>query len=155
MKILIVEDNRQKLNYLQTFISGEIPQGEVRSQRSYQSGLDEALHWKPDLIILDMSMPTYDTSPTESGGRPRSYGGRDILREISRKRLKSKAIVVTGFETFGEGEEVRTLEELRAGLAQQFPANYVTTVFFSSAETTWQEQLRNALSTAFPNGEVG
>jgi hypothetical protein len=74
-----------------------------------------------------MTMPTYDVTPSERGGRTRVFGGREILRAIARRKLPARVIVVTQFESFGEGKQKKTLSELSQELRRDFPDNYVDT----------------------------
>jgi hypothetical protein len=53
---------------------------------------------------------------------------------------------VTQFEIFGEGE--LTLGEVRSGLAEQFPDNYVGTVYYNPAHSDWRGELVSALANA-------
>jgi hypothetical protein len=92
-----------------------------------------------------MTMPTYEISLAEKGGRIRPYAGREILSAIKRRKLVSKVVIVTQFESFGEGSEVMTLEQLKSRLQQEFPMNYVTTIFYQPSESGWRERLEQVV----------
>lgn len=111
------------------------------SRLSYQTGLKEVERGQADWVVLDMTMPTYDVTPSERGGRTRFFGGREILRAIARRKLPARVIVVTQFESFGEGKQKKTLSELSQELRRDFPDNYVDTVFYHPAQTEWREKL--------------
>jgi len=49
----------------------------------------------PDLVLLDMSMPTFDMTDKDKGGRHRGFGGRDILEDIARRGASTKVVIVT------------------------------------------------------------
>ncbi|UVO73506.1 response regulator [Bacteroides thetaiotaomicron] len=72
MRILIVEDNQKKLDKLKEYISKEFPDYEITDRQSYNSATKEiVLNYKNyDLMLLDMSMQTYDISEDEMGGEP-------------------------------------------------------------------------------------
>lgn len=146
MKILIVEDDLNKLKQIVLYLKERIKDAKIQEMKSYQSGLKYAITNKPDLIILDMSMPTFDLSSSEPGGRFRHYAGREILKQIKRKSLQSQVIVVTMYESFGEGEDALTLEELKKQLEVDFEDNYVDTVFYQPATSGWKEELSKAIS---------
>lgn len=150
MKILIVEDDPNKRRRLAEFIKAEFPAALLVEQCSYQSGLEFALRNESDIILLDMSMPTYDVSVSERGGEMRAFGGREILRQLERKRIDTKVIIVTQFESFGEGAEKKTLDELRSELQSRFAPVYVGTVVYQPQEASWQEKLRLAIRKAMP-----
>ncbi|WP_083892170.1 response regulator [Corallococcus coralloides] len=148
MKILIIEDDLNKLQRISELIRERAPDAQVTERKSYQSGLKEALKEHPDLIVLDMSMPTYDISPTEKGGRTRPYAGREILSELKRKHVSSRVVVVTQFESFGEGVDAMTLSQLKAQLRADHAKNYLTTVYYHPSETGWRDNLIAAMSLA-------
>lgn len=155
MNILIVDDDGDKRTLLAEFVGSLYPEAECRQRGSYQSGCEDAIESRPDIVLLDMAFPTYDVVPSEgeTGGRQRPYGGRDVLREMTRHELPCRVIIVTQYDTFGEGEEVMSLDELRDRLAEEFQGTYVKTVFFQSSSSSWRAELAEALSLALVKGD--
>lgn len=147
MKILIIEDDHNKAKKICDFLREAAADSAVTERRAYQSGLKEAIAANPDLIVLDMTMPTYEISLSEKGGRIRPYAGREILSAIKRKKLTSKVVIVTQFESFGEGADVMTLEQLKTKLQQEFPENYLTTIFYQPSESSWRGRLEQVLTS--------
>ena len=145
MKIVIVEDDVQKLKQLSLFIEQNYSGAFVRHARSYNTGLDAILDDPPDLVLLDMSLPTFDVSPQESGGRSRHFGGRELLSEIKRANLECCAIVVTQFETFGDGVERMTLQQIREQLASEYSRWYAGVVSYQPSESGWRDELLRLL----------
>lgn len=145
MKILVIEDDAHKARQLAEFVKVEAEVTPAES-RSYQSGLRAVLADSPDIVLLDMSLPTYDVSRVETGGRSRPYAGREILTELKRKGIATKVVVVTQFESFGEGSEAMTLTELKRELGGEFATNYVGTVFYQPSESSWRQELRSLLA---------
>lgn len=145
MKVLIVEDDRNKLDQVLKHVSlscGElVADVELVARRSYQSGLKACIQWKPDLAIMDMTMPTFDIAHDESGGRPRHFGGMDILRELNRREIVIPTIIVTGFDVIGEGAEQRTRANLSNELQKNYPKAYRGTVFYTTSESNWKGEL--------------
>lgn len=146
MNILIIEDDEFKLGQVAAFVDEELRDAAVVKRQSFQSGLKEAIEGLPDLILLDMSLPIYDITTTEGGYSMHFFAGRDILREISRHRQHTDVIVVTQFEQFGEGKDRMTIVELKEQLANQFPNNYLATVYYHPAREDWKTQLKLLLS---------
>lgn len=143
MKVVIIEDNPLKAQQITDALLEFDSSIEIEQRRSYQSGLRFLLNDRADLIVLDMTMPTYDITANEKGGRHRPYAGRDVLDEMKRKSIKSKVVVVTQFETFGEGLERKSLEVLRGELQNAFPDLYLGTVYYSSKLSGWRIELCN------------
>ena len=131
-KILLVEDDEEKHLELLPFAQQEL-KADVTLARSRQSGVAALLRDHFDLILLDMTMPTYDVTPVvEDGGRSQAYAGRDILQQMERRGISTKVIVVTQFDRFGQAEDEITLEALDAQLEAAFPDIYVGAVYYSA-----------------------
>ena len=145
MKILIVEDDQNKLQHLAGFIRHYNPSATIISKKSYHSGLKEAMIAIFDIIILDMSMPTYDIQFGESGGRPRPFGGRDLLMQIRRKGVGTPIIFVTQFETFGDGEDRTSFDQLRKQLHTLEGEKFTDLIYYNSAQDAWKQDLKIAL----------
>lgn len=141
MKILIVEDDQNKIKAIENYLKELIMDSKITLKKSYQSGLKEILSNQYDLIILDMTMPTFDRSPTESGGKVLKYAGMEILRKMIRKKVYTFCIVVTQFDTFGS----KTLKELEKELEEKFKKNYCGTVSYNSISAIWKENLKDKI----------
>jgi len=142
MKILVIDDNPHKMRQIVDFLKHDFAAAEIVERRSYQSGLKAALLEDPQIILLDMTMPTFDVGGRETGGRERRYAGQQILRQLRRKDAKAFIIVVTQFEKFGEGDEQVTLDQLRDGLSREFEERYLGAVYYQAADSKWREELR-------------
>ena len=141
MNALLVEDDEQKRKTLEAFINEILQPDQLMVRKSYQSALSTLKETFVDLVILDMSLPTFDIGAGEDGGRRLPYGGKEILRQLKRKSIQTKVIVVTQFDVFGEGNTVVTREELDDELNDEYPDLYVGMVYYSVATGTWKEEL--------------
>lgn len=72
MKILLVEDYEEKANDIKSFLFSTFPQIQVDHCTSYNSAQEKIFDATDpyDLILLDMSMTTFDLSSDASGGKP-------------------------------------------------------------------------------------
>lgn len=145
MRLLIVEDDENKRTQLTAFISVRFPEADISTARSFQSGLRQIVTGSFDLIILDMSMPTFDVGVDEDGGRPQVYAGREILRQMDRRKIVVPVVIVTQFETFGEGDASLTLQQLAAQLKIAHPHTYFGAVYYNAAYEDWKEELAKKL----------
>ena len=102
MRILLIDDDENKTREVASFIMQSYRADELIIKRSYQSGLKELLLRRPDVVLLDMTMPTYDISAREPGGRERRYAGREILRQLERRDISVPVVVITQYEQFEE-----------------------------------------------------
>lgn len=138
MKILIVEDDQNKREQIASFLKQKIPTAFLVECKSYQSGLKEIIKKQSDLIVLDMSMLTFDSAPSETGGRLRVFAGREILRKMLIERIIIPVIIVTQFESFGEPGNSVSLSKLKQQLLEEYPDIYCGTIYYSAAQTDWK-----------------
>lgn len=141
MKVLLVEDDENKRMQIVELVKTVRPGWEIVSARSYQSGLKLLLRDRFDLILLDMTIPTYDIGPEDDGGRPQPYGGRELLRQMGRRGLRSPVIVVTQFDRFGERGDALTLAELDADSRSEHGDIYWGSIYYNGAVDTWKGEL--------------
>ena len=147
MKILIIEDDSNKSHQIIDFLKSTNSELEFSHKLSYQSGLRELLFGHYQLVLLDMSLPTYDISGHESGGRFRPFAGRELLYEITRKSKLTKVIVVTQFESFGEGDGTITNHELDEQLHKEFGGMYGGMVYYNASVATWKDTLSELIKS--------
>lgn len=141
MKILVVEDDRTKLKQLTHHLEHTLPGVIIHSSGSRQGGIKEMLTFVPDILILDMAMPTFDTGEDESGFEPVPNAGRDIMAQMVRRRISNPVMIVTQFDKFGVGDKSITRSELDSELRSEFPDIYVGMVYYSVVHDTWRADL--------------
>ncbi|MCP9756853.1 response regulator [Lacihabitans sp. CCS-44] len=140
MKGLLIEDDPNKAKKVLNFLSENFKDIEMNHKISYQSGLQEIFENEFDFILLDMSLPTYDQNSSSSSGKPRNFGGRDILKEMKRYKKHSKVIVVTQYNEFDGGSI--SINELDSQLKTKFDDIYKGYVIYKSQRTEeWQNEL--------------
>jgi CheY-like chemotaxis protein len=139
MKVLVVEDDENKSAQILTFVRDGLGIEELVTARSYRGCLAKLEQESFDLVLLDITMPTYEVDLDEEGGRHRVYAGRDVLRQMDRRALLIPVIVVTQFEKFGV--EMKTRAALDKELANAHPKNYRGMVYYDAAQEGWKEEL--------------
>ena len=145
MTALIIEDDDLKTERLTAFLVDAVPHMLVEVARSYKSGLRALVAQRHQLVLLDMTLPTFDNEFGTDGGRPLSLGGRELLRQMKRRLITSPTAVVTGFDTFGTGSEAVTLAQLDADLKADFDSFYLGCVYFNATTDDWRDQLRKLI----------
>ncbi|MBN9297792.1 MAG: response regulator [Filimonas sp.] len=146
MKVLIIEDDPIKLNGIKSFMTKFNSNIQMDTKMSYQSGLLILLKENYDLVLLDMQLPNYDIKSGEDGYKPRPVAGRDIMRELKRKKVQTHVIIVTQYEGFGENGKFESLEEWDRKLAKEFDAFYVTMIEYRPGSNAWQDKLTKHLN---------
>jgi CheY-like chemotaxis protein len=145
MNILVVEDDDNKRKQLTDYLR-EVYSGCVCVEtRSYQSGLKAMLQTRYDVVFLDMTMPTFDRTPAEGGGRIRPFAGRDILAQVSSRKIRQPVIVFTMFEVLGEGESQVTANELDRQLKETYHENYLGLAYYNAASSDWRDRIRELI----------
>jgi hypothetical protein len=143
--LLLVEDDEQKLDQIRLFLGESFPEYELSVQRSFQSGLKAISENPPTLLLLDMTLTTFDIGQDEEGGRPRPYGGREILEHMEEGGIAVQCIVVTQYSAFGTTSNKMTLADLDHELSTLFPGIYRGTVYYHAATESWKGTLRDMI----------
>lgn len=141
MKVLIIEDDKNKINQVTLTLKDRFPTFLIEQKFSFQSGLKAVLLKEHDLILLDMSMPNFDITQTDDGGRPKAFAGKEILRQMKRRSIKIPVIVITQFEKFGEISNRTSVEELTEQLSTNYSINFKGIVYYNPAEKKWADDL--------------
>lgn len=148
MKTLIIEDDPNKISELTDFFSDN--KFDVIVERSYNSGLRRIIaEWESlRLLILDMNIPTFDIGQNEAGGRRRMYGGKDILWQMSRRKIGVPAILVTMFDFFDDGTKQLTLAQVTKDLEGIPGVTFLGSVFYSPSSDDWKTELNTLIRKA-------
>lgn len=145
MRLLIVEDDDNKQSQISSFLQSQYPDIALQVARSLKSGLKQVQAFSPDLVLLDMTLPTYDVGPDEPGGSTHAVGGREFLRELKRYRLEIPVIVVTQYSVFDAGTELATLQELDEEFTRTYPGVYRGSIYYHAAIESWKENLKTVI----------
>jgi CheY-like chemotaxis protein len=153
MQLLLIEDDAFKAKRISKFLSDRFPKSEVSVERSVSAGLSRIFgEPAPEVILLDMSLSTYDVGPRETGGRPQNFGGIAVLEHMARRNFLVPVIVVTQFDTFPKVIGEMSLEDIRTDLAKRFPEAFKGLVYYSSREAEWESRLTGLLQTILSDG---
>lgn len=140
-KILLIEDDQKKVDDIKSFIIDNYKNIDLTIKESYQSGLKEIMTNEFDLLMLDMSLPTWDLADYEGVGSFEKFGGFKIMKEMDRKKKIVKTILITMFDDFGESDSSITLNQIDEIFSTQFSQFYMGYVFYNSKESNWKEIL--------------
>lgn len=154
LKILLVEDEGPKLAHIRKFLRESFSQVSVIEVRSVTSALDAFEEHGFDLILLDMSLPTFDVGQGERGGRPQGFGGIEILRHLEMAGEAIETLVLTGYEAFpDESGAIIDLATLHSRLVEEFPNTVRGVVHFNSALEGWKSKIRVGVEAALRRKE--
>lgn len=151
MKILIIEDNKNKLSRLKSFILDMRFEKEIKIEEanSFTSGIRRINEKIWDIVILDMSLPTYDITHHENGGDKKPVAGKEIMKRMIHRNIIIPVIIITQFDTFGENRI--TLDILNREFEEEFGRIWKGTIFYDGDE--WKNKLDYILTNAIKEKE--
>lgn len=141
-KVHIVEDSTLKAMNISSFLTENFPfLSPIEVSGSFQSAIKAITEIKPDLIILDMTLPTFDRKPNVREGRMRPLGGYDLMYKMKYRSISVNVIIVTQLETFGEGDEELSFSEITSRCEKDFPNLFCGSVYYDQSGMNWQTEL--------------
>ncbi|MCP1542938.1 response regulator [Methylorubrum extorquens] len=149
MKVAVIEDDEDKLKALCDYIDEHYDVEAIFTARSLKSGIRLVLNENFGFIFLDMTMKNFDKNLEDDGGRPHSFAGREILRQMRRERKDAAVVIVTHFDEFGFENEKMTIEELKDELSRKYQ-NYLGIVHFRHDVDKWKQDLAAVIGTKIP-----
>ena len=153
MRILVADDEEPKLTSITEWLSETDSSLEVLVSRSVRTTIQMAVEHCPDLVLLDMSLPTFDIARGESGGRPQGFGGAEVLRHFDGHNLRTKVIVITQYEGFENNGKKFGLDELSDTLRREHASIFVDCLHSNVVNDEWKAQLAVHLISILESGE--
>jgi CheY-like chemotaxis protein len=145
MNILVIEDNHLKREKIVEYLNQDF-NAVVSEAASYNSGLAMASEGFFDFIVLDMSMPTFDRTDKDRGGRFRTLAGKEIAARLKKLNRLSPFVVLTGYTDFSDDTRNLTIDQIGDLLAVMGDF-YKGTILFDSANSKWKESLAEVIGT--------
>lgn len=139
MKILLVEDNNLKREKIKDFITATCS-CDVVEAFSYNKAISLARVTIFDSLILDMSMPTFDRTESDMGGRFRVFGGKEIAVKLKKFGMLPPFVVVTGYSEFKDESEKLDLVQI-SDLLKRIGNEFCGVIPFESSSSEWKDSL--------------
>jgi CheY-like chemotaxis protein len=146
VRVLLIEDEVPKQEHILSALKELRPLARVRVARSLKSAIEEIVSDRPNLVLLDMSLPTFDIGPKESGGRPQNFGGVEVLRYMELYDLHFPTVVITAYEAFSKGGKPVDHDSLHNQLLQDHPSSYKGLIYYNSLFSEWRRELADLIS---------
>ncbi len=145
MSILLVEDDDFKAADLKKVVHELLPDVKMSSAISVTSALKALSRETFNLVILDMSLPTFDLSGPGGGGSPQAQGGVEVLRLAKHLKRQASFIVVTQYPDIEiDGREI-ALESAAKTLSEKFSMPILKCILYEFDSDYWRVQFRTAL----------
>ena len=141
MEVLIIEDNANKLKQIKEFFYEYYPDWSLTESHSFKDGILKVYEQKWRLIILDMTLPTYELNYNENCEDLLAVAGKNIMKRMINKKIYIPVIIITQFEKF-DNDRV-TLESLNQEFERDFEGIWKGTVFYENDD--WRISLKKLI----------
>lgn len=146
--VLIVEDDDYKLESLQECLS-QFKDVDVKVCRSFTSAAKAVKRTSFDLILLDMSLPTFDGGGGASDeGEAQGLGGKRLIRLCNEYGTLCATILVTQFANYEDFGKTTSVSELASELSGILGDLFIGAVRYNRASTEWKASLKDYLQVA-------
>jgi len=145
VRILCIEDQIQKRGHIiEALIENGINEQDIDCDSNYQEALMQLHTDDYDIVLLDISLPIAISSYRKDTFN--SFAGIAVLREIKRKGIPVKVIIISGFKDFNRGGNRIKLEELvNEEIIPEFEKYFCGYIHYDSTSIEWQKSLSNLL----------
>ncbi len=142
-QILIVEDNVYKRDKIKEYFLKTCPGINIDEAYSFTSGwqLVNSNSLKYDLLVLDMSLPSFDIDQNEDGGDFKALGGKELARKLVRRKITTPFIFLTNYKVFSDTLYSYTFDELKKELLSAYPKQCIGFIFYSNRSSEWREYI--------------
>lgn len=147
MKILFIEDDKYKRESVIVFIKSLHPNTEIDTAASYESGVQKGVDNQYDLILLDMTIPNFDTSEGRTGGQSFKNGGEMIVCELLDEDIDFRCAVLTQYETFNN----ETIDQISERISMRCGDKYLGYIKYNKLDEEWKDNLKLLLQDVKSN----
>lgn len=145
MRILLVEDDEFKASDILRALEEYDQDTTVDRAASVTSALRAITGMSYDLILLDMSLPTFDLSGPGGGGSPQGQGGVEVIRLARRLDRRCPIVINTQYPDI-EIDGLHTPLDLAADkLAERFGLDVRRCVLYGFDRSDWRVILLETL----------
>ncbi|WP_337167163.1 hypothetical protein [Vibrio parahaemolyticus] len=142
MKILIADDLEDKQLALKAVIDENFEDIDVVQTYAFNSTLRKVMSDDIDLILLDMTMPTYEKENIQfSSNSLRTLAGKDLISKLSYRNIEVPIIIVTAFEVFGRHDSIEHINTILDELIEDYPDLVKGGVLFDVQSDSWKSDL--------------
>lgn len=145
MNVLLVEDDEFKASDIMKALGEILPLTEICRAVSVTSALRRITTEEFDLLVLDMSLPTFDMSGPGGGGSPQGQGGLDVLRLARRVSADPAVVIVTQYPDIEvDGKDIPLIAAPKV-LRSRFNSNVVSCIHYEFDGDSWRAPLKESL----------
>lgn len=144
-KLLVVEDNEYKRKRICEVIESNFNNWTVEQCYSFNSAWRLISKEEYDVVILDMSLPTFDKTESEPGGVFRVFGGKELARKMTKRNIKSKFLFITQYKNFSDNTSSCSFDSLKTELLESYRKSCIGFVLYSNTQSEWRDEILTAI----------
>jgi CheY-like chemotaxis protein len=146
MNALLIEDDEFKAADILKVFNEVFPASTMKRAMSVTSSLRAITDESFSVVVLDMSLPTFDLSGPGGGGSPQGQGGLEVLRLARRLTNSPAVIIVTQYPDIElDGRDI-PLSNAPKILRTRFGVNVLACLHYEFAGDAWRAPLRECLN---------
>ena len=153
MRIVIAEDDDPKYQRIRSVLLGQYPEASIVAASAANSALNALRSTAPELLVLDMSLPTFEIGRGEPGGRPQDFGGLEVMDHMDAEGIVCPIIIVTQHEGFPLAKgEVMSRADLAIIAKDEHPDTFVGLIYYRSVANDWEDELLRLCTNVLGGG---
>jgi CheY-like chemotaxis protein len=145
--LLLVEDDEFKASDVMRILLDVFVESTFSRAASVNSALRAISSSKFDLLLLDMSLPTFDMSGPGGGGSPQGQGGIEVLRLAKQLALDTKFVVITQYPDIEIDRADVPLGRAPKLLSSKFGLDIRACLLYEFDSDRWRIPFRDALQS--------
>lgn len=141
MKVLIVEDDLFKFSKIEDVVKYTI-ETEIERKDNVHDTVIYLQDYSPDIIILDMSLPSHAVNPGEGSPLSMLAGGIEIILELEDLgKISIPIIILTQYPEIEIDGEYYSIHESKDALINIYNISELTVCLYEHDSNDWKDQL--------------
>lgn len=145
VRILLVEDDDHKIADLEPIVSSVLPSAYLTIKRSVREGTVAVKGGHFDLVILDLSLPTFDQKAFASGGTAQPQGGFEVLRMLDHIDRRPEILIVSQYYQVEFDGSYVPLDQSVEIIASRFGAKIMGVSIYDMESDEWASKFRGQI----------
>ena len=148
MKILIIEDDSYKYTKIAALLKNRFMEASLLHEDSVHDAVIYIRGHTPDLLILDMSLPSHSLQAGQGNPVSMPAGGVEIIMELKiLGKINIPIIVVTQYPDVEIEDEYYSIEESRGVISRLYNIKNTSVIYYDNDSSEWIEKFNESLET--------
>lgn len=146
MKILIVEDDSFKYSQAASLLKEVFQESELIHYDNVYEAVNYIRSESPDLILLDMSLPSHPAIAGQGSPVSMPTGGIEIIMELRQIRKNNiKIIILTQYPDVEIEYEYYSIEESEFVIKRIFNMEILSVLHYDNESNEWKNKIKEIL----------